>query len=145
MIGVVADLLTAVAILATMFLLDVQLALVAIVLVPIIAIVTRTLNRFVRDRWRIARLNIASMTAKVQDLMYGAKVTKAMAQEKRSLKDFNEVNEANVNAQIRAEVTANIYEATVGFFTALISSIIWLIGGDKDILCYKQGFKHLFS
>jgi len=138
MIGVVADLLTAVAILATMFLLDVQLALVAIAMAPIIAIVTRTLNRFVRDRWRIARLNIASMTAKVQDLMYGAKVTKAMAQEERSLTGFNKVNEANAKAQIRAEVTANIYEATVGFFTALISSLIWFVGGQQVISAYSS-------
>jgi ABC-type multidrug transport system fused ATPase/permease subunit len=138
MIGVVADLLTAVAILTTMFLLDVQLALVAIAMAPIIAIVTRTLNKFVRDRWRVARLNIASMTAKVQDLMYGAKVTKAMAQEDRSLTDFNKVNQANATAQIRAEVTANIYEATVGFFTALISSIIWFVGGQQVVAAYRS-------
>ena len=138
MIGVVADLLTAVAILATMFLLDVQLALVAIAMAPIIAIVTTTLNRFVRDRWRVARLNIASMTAKVQDLMYGAKVTKAMAQEDRSLTDFNKVNQANATAQIRAEVTANIYEATVGFFTALISSLIWFVGGQQVIATVRS-------
>ena len=138
MIGVVADLLTAVAILTTMFLLDAQLALVAIALAPIIALVTRTLNRYVRDRWRVARLNIASMTAKVQDLMYGAKVTKAMAQEERSLRGFNEVNEANAKAQLRAEVTANIYEATVGFFTALTSTLVWFIGGQQVIAAYRS-------
>jgi ATP-binding cassette subfamily B multidrug efflux pump len=131
MIGVAADLLTAVAILATMFTLDVQLALVAIVMAPIIAVVTRTLNKRVRDNWRVARMNIASMTAKVQDLMYGAKVTKAMAQEEKSLADFNNVNNANARAQIRAEVTANVYEAIVGFFTALISTLIWFVGGQQ--------------
>jgi ATP-binding cassette subfamily B protein len=130
-IGVVADLLTAVAILATMFLLNWQLALIAIVMAPIIAIVTTTLNRFVRNNWRIARQNIASMTGKVQDLMIGAKVTKAMAQEEKSLSDFNKVNVANAKAQIKAEVTANIYEATVGFFAALISTLIWFFGGQQ--------------
>ena len=138
MIGVVADLLTAVAILVTMFFLDVQLALVAIAMAPIIILITRTLNKFVRDRWRVARLNIASMTAKVQDLMYGAKVTKAMAQEDRSLTDFNKVNQANATAQIRAEVTANIYEATVGFFTALISSLIWFVGGQQVVIMVRS-------
>lgn len=133
MIGVVADLLTAMATLMTMFLLNVQLALVAIVMAPILVIVTRTMNKFVRDNWRIARQNIASMTAKVQDLMYGAKVTKAMVQEERSLADFNKVNEANASAQIKAEITANIYDATVSFFTALISALIWFVGGQQVI------------
>jgi ATP-binding cassette subfamily B protein len=135
-IGVVADLLTAVAILGTMFFLNFQLALVAIVMAPVLAIVTTTLNRFVRNNWRVARQNIASMTSKVQDLMVGAKVTKAMAQEERSLADFNKVNVANAKAQIKAEVTANIYEATVGFFAALISTLIWFFGGQQVLGAY---------
>jgi len=130
-VGVVADLLTAVAILGTMFLLDAQLALVALIIAPVLAIVTRTLQRFVREQWRVARQNIASMTGKVQDLMYGAKVTKAMAQEERSLADFDAVNEQNMRAQIRAEIVANTYEATVGFFSALVSSLIWFVGGGQ--------------
>ena len=135
-IGVVADLLTAVAILGTMFFLNFRLALVAIVMAPVLAIVTTTLNRFVRSNWRVARQNIASMTSKVQDLMVGAKVTKAMAQEERSLSDFNKVNVANAKAQIKAEVTANIYEATVGFFAALISTLIWFFGGQQVLGAY---------
>ncbi len=135
-IGVVADLITAIAILGTMFVLNWQLAIVAIVMAPIIAIVTTTLNRFVRNNWRVARQNIASMTGKVQDLMVGAKVTKAMAQEEKSLSDFNKVNVANAKAQIKAEVTANIYEATVGFFTALISTLIWFFGGQQVLGAY---------
>ncbi|MCX6648781.1 MAG: ABC transporter ATP-binding protein [Candidatus Bathyarchaeota archaeon] len=135
-IGVVADLITAIAILGTMFLLNWQLAIVAVVMAPIIAIVTTTLNRFVRNNWRVARQNIASMTGKVQDLMVGAKVTKAMAQEEKSLSDFNKVNVANAKAQIKAEVTANIYEATVGFFSALISTLIWFFGGQQVLGAY---------
>ena len=135
-IGVAADLLTAAAVLGTMFLLNSRLALVAIVMAPVLAVVTTILNRFVRDNWRVARRNIASMTSKVQDLMVGAKVTKAMAQEERSLADFNRVNVANAEAQIRAEVTANIYEATVGFFAALISTLIWFFGGQQVIGAY---------
>jgi ABC-type multidrug transport system fused ATPase/permease subunit len=73
------------------------------------------------------------MTSKVQDLMYGAKVTKAMAQEEKSLADFNKVNEENARAQIKAEVTSNIYDSTVSFFTALISALIWFVGGREVI------------
>jgi ABC-type multidrug transport system fused ATPase/permease subunit len=116
-----------------MFLLDLQLALVALIIAPVLAVVTGTLRRYVREMWRVARQNIASMTAKVQDLMYGAKVTKAMAQEERSLAEFDSVNEANMRAQIRAEMVANTYEATVGFFTALITTLIWFVGGGQVI------------
>lgn len=146
-IGVVADLLSAFAIVGTMFLLDIQLALVTVAIAPIIAVVTRTLQKHVRENWRIARQNIASMTGKVQDLMYGAKVTKAMAQEERSLVEFDKVNEENMRAQIKAETVANTYDGVVNFFTALISALIWLVGGQQvlgatrtlgDLIAFNQ-------
>jgi len=68
--------------------------------------------------------------------MYSAKVTKAMAQEERSLAAFKMVNEANAQAQIKAEVTANVYEAVVSFFTALISALIWFFGGQQVIATF---------
>jgi len=132
-IGLVADLLSASAIVGTMFLLDIQLALVTIAIAPIIAAVTRTLQKYVRENWRIARQNIASMTGKVQDLMYGAKVTKAMAQEERSLAEFDKVNEENMKAQIKAETVANTYDGVVNFFTALVSALVWLVGGQQVV------------
>ncbi len=146
-IGLVADLLSALAIVGAMFLLDIQLALVTIAIAPIIAVVTRTLQKYVRENWRIARQNIASMTGKVQDLMFGAKVTKAMAQEERSLVEFDRVNEENMKAQIKAETIANTYDGVVNFFTALISALIWLVGGQQvlgatrtlgDLIAFSQ-------
>lgn len=132
-IGLLADLLSASAIVGTMFLLDIQLALVTIAIAPIIALVTRALQNYVRENWRLARQNIASMTGKVQDLMYGAKVTKAMAQEERSLTEFDMVNEENMKAQIKAEKVANTYDGVVNLFTALISVMVWLVGGQQVI------------
>jgi len=128
-IQVVADIITTVAVLGTMFLIDIQLALIALAIVPILALVSRTMQGWVRNRWRIARQNISSMTGKIQDLMYGAKVTKAMAQEERSLNEFDSVNEANRRAQIGAEIAANSFEAVIAFLTALISALIWYVGG----------------
>jgi len=132
-IGLAANLVTVIAVLLTMFLLNVQLATVVVGIVPILAVVSWTLRRWVRKMWRIARQNIASMTAKVQDLMYGVKVTKAMTQEERSLREFDLVNESNMRAQIRAEIMANIFEAIVGFFSALVSALIWFFGGQQVI------------
>jgi len=128
-IQVVADVITTIAVLVTMFLIDVQLALISLAIVPILAVVSRTLQGWVRNKWRVARQNISSMVGKIQDLMYGAKVTKAMVQEERSLGEFDSVNEANMRAQVSAEIAANSFEAVVGFFTAFISSIIWFVGG----------------
>jgi ABC-type multidrug transport system fused ATPase/permease subunit len=38
-----------------------------------------------------------------------------------------------MRAQIRAEIVANSFEATMGFFTQLISALIWFVGGQQVI------------
>jgi len=130
-IGVVADCITAIAIVSTMFFLDVQLALLTITIAPVLAIVSSLFQRWIRKSWQIARIRVASMTAKVQDFMYGAKVTKAMAQEERALKEFDAANEENMTAQIHAEVVSNAFDATIGTFAALIQALIWFAGGQQ--------------
>ena len=130
-VGVVADCITAIAIVSTMFLLDAQLALIALIIAPALAVVSSLFQRLIRKAWQIARIRIASMTAKVQDFMYGAKVTKAMAQEERAISEFDVVNEENMTAQIRAEIVSNTYDATIGVFSALIQALIWFVGGQQ--------------
>jgi len=130
-IGVVADCITAIAIVSTMFFLDVQLALLTITIAPVLAFVSSLFQRWIRKSWQIARIRVASMTAKVQDFMYGAKVTKAMAQEERALKEFDAANEENMTAQIHAEVVSNAFDATIGTFAALIQALIWFAGGQQ--------------
>jgi ATP-binding cassette subfamily B multidrug efflux pump len=132
-VGAAADTITALMVLITMLFLDVQLALIALAISPILIVSSTYFQKVVREAWRVARLNIASMTSKVQDLMYGVKVTKAMAQEERSLADFDKVNESNMNAQIQAELRSNMFDATTGFLNNLTSALIWYVGGGQVI------------
>jgi len=130
-IGVVADCITTIAIVSTMFFLDAQLALITLIIAPVLAVVSSLFQRWIRKAWQIARIRVASMTAKVQDFMYGAKVTKAMAQEERALEEFDAVNEENMTAQIHAEIVSNVFDATIGVFSALIQALIWFAGGQQ--------------
>ena len=130
-VGVAADCITAIAIVSTMLFLDAQLALIALIIAPVLAVVSSLFQRWIRKAWQIARIRVASMTAKVQDFMYGAKVTKAMAQEERAIKEFDAVNEENMTAQIHAEIVSNTFDATIGVFSALIQALIWFAGGQQ--------------
>jgi ATP-binding cassette subfamily B protein len=128
-VAVVADSVTAVAVLSTMFLLDAQLALIALIIAAALAVVSGLFRRSIRKAWQIARIRVASMTAKVQDFIYGAKITQAMAQEDRMVREFDAVNEENMTAQIHAEIVSNIYDATIGVFSALTQAVVWYAGG----------------
>jgi len=74
-IGLIADLLMAVSIVVIMAILDLQLTMVALIIAPLLVLVSRVFQNWVKDAWRTARRNVAVLTGKVQDLMYGVKVT----------------------------------------------------------------------
>ena len=130
-VGLFADLLMAIVILAVMAVLDLQLTLVALLIAPVLALVSRVFQGWIRNAWRTARRNVASLTGKVQDLMYGAKVTKALTQEERSLVEFDEVNEQNMRVQIRAESVSVAFTGVVTVLSSIMTAAVWYLGGQR--------------
>ena len=133
-VGLFADLLMAVVILAVMAVLDLQLTLVAMLIAPVLALVSRIFQGWIRNAWRTARRNVASLTGKVQDLMYGAKVTKALTQEERSLVEFDEVNEQNMRVQIRAESVSVAFTGVVTVLSSIMTAAVWYLGGQRVMI-----------
>jgi ABC-type multidrug transport system fused ATPase/permease subunit len=133
-VGLFADLLMAVVILAVMAVLDLQLTLVAMLIAPVLAIVSRIFQGWIKNAWRTARRNVASLTGKVQDLMYGAKVTKALTQEERSLIEFDDVNEQNMRVQIRAESVSVAFTGVVTVLSSIMTAAVWYLGGQRVMI-----------
>jgi len=132
-IGLIADLLMAVSIVVIMAILDLQLTMVALIIAPLLVLVSRVFQNWVKDAWRTARTNVAVLTGKVQDLMYGVKVTKSLTQEERSLAEFDEVNEQNMRVQIRAETVSVAFSSVVTVLSSIMTAAIWFLGGQNVI------------
>jgi len=130
-IGLVADLVMTLSIILVMAFIDFQLTLVALLIAPLLAVVSRVFQKLIKDAWRIARRNVASLTGKVQDLMYGAKLTKSLVQEERSLREFDEVNEQNMQTQIKAETVSVAYSSVATVLGSVMTAAIWYLGGMK--------------
>lgn len=130
-IGVIADLLMAVSSLLVMLYLNKELTFISLLIAPILMLVSRLFQGWISSAWRTARRNIASLTGKVQDLMYGAKVTKALTQEERNLREFDEVNEQNMVTQIRAETVSVAFSSVVIVLSSIMTAAIWYIGGNE--------------
>jgi len=130
-IGLIADLLMAFSSLLVMLYLNKGLTFISLLIAPILMLVSRLFQEWISTAWRTARRNIASLTGKVQDLMYGAKVTKALTQEERSLREFDEVNEQNMVTQIRAETVSVTFSSIVIVLSSIMTAAIWYIGGNE--------------
>ena len=133
-IGLTADLLLGISVLAIMAYLNLQLTVVALLIAPILALTSRLFQQWIKTAWSTARRNVAFLTSKVQDLMYGAKVTKALTQEERSLREFDEVNEQNMQSQIKAETVSVTFSSIVILLSSIMTAAIWYLGGQRVIL-----------
>lgn len=136
-IGLFADSIMAAAILALMALLNLQLTLVALLITPVLVLVSRMFQGWIKDAWRTARRNVAFLTGEVQNLMYGARVTKALTQEERSLREFDAVNEQNMQSQIRAETISVAFSGTVTVLSSIMTAAIWFLGGQQVMVAGK--------
>ncbi|MFA9437650.1 MAG: ABC transporter transmembrane domain-containing protein, partial [Candidatus Bathyarchaeota archaeon] len=128
-IGLVADLIMTFSVVLMMAFIDSQLTLVALLIAPLLAIASRVFQGWIKEAWRTARRNVASLTGKVQDLMYGAKLTKSLVQEERSLHEFDETNERNMQTQIRAETVSVAYSSVATVLGSIMTAAIWYLGG----------------
>ena len=130
-IGLVSDLIMAISVILIMLYIDAQLTLIALLIAPILALTSRVFQGWIKEAWRTARRNVASLTGKVQDLMYGAKLTKSLVQEDRSLREFDTVNEQNMQTQIRAETISVAYSSVATVLGSVMTAAIWYLGGVK--------------
>jgi ATP-binding cassette subfamily B multidrug efflux pump len=132
-IGLVADLIMAISVILMMAFIDLQLTIIALLIAPLLAFTSRIFQGWIKEAWRIARRNVAQLTGKVQDLMYGARLTKSLVQEERSLKEFDTVNEQNMQTQIRAETVSVAYSSIATILGSIMTAAIWYLGG-KSVL-----------
>jgi ATP-binding cassette subfamily B multidrug efflux pump len=130
-VGLVGDLLMTFSIVLVMAFIDSQLTLVALLIAPLLAVTSRVFQGWIKEAWRTARRNVASLTGKVQDLMYGAKLTKSLVQEERSLMEFDETNALNMQTQIRAETVSVAYSSVATVLGSIMTAAIWYLGGMK--------------
>jgi len=133
-IGLVSDLVMAISVVLMMLYIDTKLTLIALLIAPILAITSRLFQGWIKEAWRTARRNVAQLTGKVQDLMYGAKLTKSLVQEDRSLIEFDEVNKQNMQTQIRAETISVAYSSVATVLGSIMTAAIWYLGGVKVLL-----------
>jgi ATP-binding cassette subfamily B multidrug efflux pump len=128
LIPIIADLLTIVSILLTMFYVDWKLTLVCLAPFPILIVATyffkETVNKsFIRVRNAVAHLN-----AFVQEHITGMQVVQGFAAEDREFDKFKTINKDHRNANINAIFAYSVFFPVVEIVLALSTGLlVWWI------------------
>ena len=128
LIPIIADLLTIIFTLITMFWIDWKLTLVALVPLPIIIIATNYFKKSVNKSFINVRNAVASLNAFVQEHIAGMYITQVFTAEEREFKKFKKINaehrDANIKAIFAYSVFFPIVELVLAISTALI---VWWV------------------
>ncbi|MCX6642778.1 MAG: ABC transporter ATP-binding protein, partial [Candidatus Bathyarchaeota archaeon] len=133
LITVVADLLTLVGIVFIMFSLNIQLSLVAFAIIPVMLVWLFIWGKRVRTVYRETRKAIASVSAQMEESVSGIKEIQSFGKEGETKKEFQQVNETNMAANVEAGRVMSAFYPTVTFFTSVGQAMVLWFGGTSVI------------
>lgn len=134
LIPIIADLLTIIITLATMFWMDWRLTLISLAPFPIMIIATYYFKESVNKSFIKVRNAVASLNAFVQEHITGMQVVQAFAAEDREMNKFKKINAEHRNANIKAIFAYSVFFPIVEVVLALSTGLLvwWIAGKSLD-------------
>ncbi|QES88980.1 ABC transporter ATP-binding protein [Rhizosphaericola mali] len=131
-IPIIADLLTIIVTLFTMFYIDWKLAIISIIPLPLLFVATYYFKESVNKSFIKVRNAIAQLNAFVQEHISGIAIVQSFAAEDREQTKFEKINRGHRDANIRAIFAYSIFFPVVEIIMALsMGLLIWWISDHK--------------
>lgn len=134
LIPIIADLLTIVITLGTMFWIDWRLTLISVIPFPLMIVATYYFKESVNRSFIRVRNAVASLNAFVQEHITGMQVVQAFAGEEREFAKFKKINTEHRNANIKAIFAYSVFFPAVEVVLALSTGLLvwWIAGRSLD-------------
>jgi ATP-binding cassette subfamily B protein len=141
LIPIIADLLTIIFTLSTMFWIDWKLTLIALIPFPILIVATNYFKKSVNKSFIKVRNAVANLNAFVQEHIAGMTIVQAFAAEDREFSKFKKNNKEHRDANIKAIFAYSVFfpivELVLAFSTAII---VWWVA---NLALENQGNQHI--
>ena len=135
---IITSSLTLVGIACVMIVMDWQLALLTLTVVPVLAILIFIWQRFARRAFIKVRQAISVVNAQLQEGISGVRVTQSLSREGRSFEEFNNVNQAHLGANINAVRLIALMAPTVQILSGIAFGLVLVFGG-YQVLAGQMG------
>jgi ATP-binding cassette, subfamily B, multidrug efflux pump len=128
LIPILADLLTIIVTLTTMFVIDWKLTLICLIPFPIMMVATYYFKESVNKSFIQVRNAVAALNAFVQEHISGMQVVQTFAAEQKEMSKFTKINEGHKAANIKAIFAYSVFFPVVEVVLALsIGLIVWWV------------------
>jgi ABC-type multidrug transport system fused ATPase/permease subunit len=116
-----------------LLLLDVPLALVTFLTFPLLAVGSVIFRIVAADAYSRTRVTIANITASLQESLSGVRVVRSFGQEPRHVREMEELNEENRQANLKTVYLNASYFPAVELLSAIGTAGILLYGGYRAL------------
>ncbi|HYN21086.1 MAG TPA: ABC transporter ATP-binding protein, partial [Thermoanaerobaculia bacterium] len=129
-VAIIGDILLLGGIVGVLFWLDWRLALITFSIVPLLLALTFWFKARARDSFREVRVKIARINSFLQENLTGMPVVQLFNREARAYREFEEINDAHRDANVRGIFYYAVFYPGVELITSLgLGLIIWFGGG----------------
>jgi len=130
LIPILADMLSIIVVLVTMFVTDWRLTLIALIPFPLMIIATYYFKESVNKSFIQVRNAVAALNAFVQERITGMQIVQAFAAEDRELENFKKINRHHRNANIRSIFAYSVFFPIVEIVLAVSTGLlVWYLAG----------------
>jgi ATP-binding cassette subfamily B protein len=133
-VSIFGDIFTLLGIMIAMLVLDWQLGLVTLAVVPVIGVVTAIFRRKARDSYRRVRIAIAKINAYLQEHITGMAVVQLYNREEKSLHKFDSINREHLDANKDSIMAYAWFYPSIEILSSVAIALIIWYGGGKVIL-----------
>ncbi|MEE2656468.1 MAG: ABC transporter ATP-binding protein [Chloroflexota bacterium] len=128
-----ADVLSLGGIVVALFLLDVQLALITLTVIPVLVAIMLIWQKFAWSTFMRVRQAISVVNANLQENISGIRVVQALNREDTNIERFDEVNNGHLVANLHASRLSAGLMPVVEILTAVAIGLIVIFGGRQAI------------
>ncbi|MGB1250334.1 MAG: ABC transporter ATP-binding protein [Candidatus Promineifilaceae bacterium] len=127
--GVVRAAFMLVGISLSMLLINWQLALVAFVVMPILAMIANYWRKHARRAYMRTRAILSHINGYLNESISGIRVTKSFTRENENIRHFDDLNQTHFEKMMGAEFLSATFFPAIQFFSYLTTAIIVVVGG----------------
>jgi ATP-binding cassette subfamily B protein len=118
-----------ISVITVMFLLNVWLAMVSLISLPLIVLLGKVISKHTRTRYRDQQASLGALNGIIEETITGGKVIKSYGQEDAAIDSFEVANLKFKKAAIKAQTFLVIPGPFMGFFNNISFAIIASAGG----------------
>lgn len=121
--------LTLVGVIIFMLVMDIRLTLVSMVIIPIVILTTKKIATYTRKFFSNQQKELGALNGFIEETVSGQKVIKVYRREEKTLRQFQEKNQALRNVAKKAQIFAGVMGPSMNFINNLSFALIAGIGG----------------